>query len=164
MNLATEEKLWNYIDGFCSPAEQDRIRLLIETEPEIRQKYNELRTLQADLDLLAPEEPSMAFTFKVMEKISAEKVIVPLKTRISKPLIYGIAGFFTLMIMLLLALAFANVNWHNAAPAATLPQLNIAVFTHVFSPLVIKAFLFCDMILALFFADHYFRKWFFQQK
>ena len=106
----------------------------------------------------------MAFNFKVMEKISTEKVILPLKTRISKPLIYSIAGFFILMIVLLLSVAFADINWHAPSAAVSLPQINFAAFTRVFNPLVIKAFLFLDMILALFFADHYFRKWFFQQK
>jgi len=31
MNTA-EEKLWNYIDGTCTPAEQEAISLLIEQD------------------------------------------------------------------------------------------------------------------------------------
>ena len=41
----TEEQMWDYIDGFCTEEEQNRISLLIKTDDAYRKKYNDLLLL-----------------------------------------------------------------------------------------------------------------------
>ena len=76
-----EEKLWNYIDGSCTPAEQEAIRLLIEQDEMYRLKYRELLALNSDLPAMEMDEPSMAFTYNVMEGIRKEQALKPLESR-----------------------------------------------------------------------------------
>lgn len=158
-----EEKLWNYIDGFCTTEEQKAIQLLISQDENYRKKYEELLAFRQNLSLIELEEPSMGFSFKVMENIRAEYAQQPLKSHVNKRIIWGIAAFFICTIVLLLGYIFANVNWINAAAVKTL-EIKMPSVNSYLSPVVIKGFLFFDVILGLFFLDHYFRKWFFEKK
>jgi anti-sigma factor RsiW len=67
-----EEKLWNYIDGTCTPDEQEAIARLIAQDEIYRRKYNELLKLNAEFAAIELDEPPMAFTYNVMEAIRTE--------------------------------------------------------------------------------------------
>lgn len=163
--IEMEEQLWNYIDGFCTREEQKTISLLIKQDENYRNKYAELLAFQENMLLVDLEEPSMGFNFKVMENIRADYVRVPLKTKINRRIIIGIAAFFICTILLLLGYVFVNINWTDSATTTIhLPEIHLPAVTAYLNSVVIKGFLFFDIVLGLFFLDHYFRKWFFEKK
>lgn len=161
MNM--EEKLWDYIDGFCTMEEQEAVRLLLETDESYRQKYLELKAFQEQLSALEIEEPAMNFTFNVMENVRQEKILKPLKTVVDQRIIFAIAAFFICCIVLLLGYVFANISW-TSSTQIKMPEIKLPAVGSYFNPIMIKGFLFFDLILGLFFADHCFRKLFIEKK
>lgn len=159
----TEEQLWNYIDGFCTEEERKAIEILIANDASYRNKYAELKAFEANMPVLNLEEPSMGFTFKVMENIRAEQARVPLKTRINTGIIRAIGAFFICTILVLLGFVLVSVDWSAPSPVH-LPEIKIPQVTNYLNPVVIKGFLFFDVVLGLFFLDQYFRKFFIRQK
>jgi hypothetical protein len=154
-----EETLWNYIDGTCTASEQNAISKLIDSDEAIRDKYLELLALNADFATAELDEPSMPFTYNVMEAIRTERAQMPLKATINKKVITGIAIFFGITILTLLVFTFLNINWGEinatSAPSISIKLPNIK--SYISKP-VMEGFLFFDTILALFLADSYFRK------
>lgn len=158
-----EEQLWNYIDGFCTEEERKAIEILLINDTNYSSKYAELKAFEANMPALDLEEPSMGFTYKVMENIRAEHARVPLKTHINTSIIRAIAAFFICTILALLVFVLFSINW-SAPSQIHLPEIKIITVTHYLNPVVIKGFLFFDVILGLFLLDHYFRKFFIEQK
>ncbi len=158
MNNA-EERIWNYIDGACTPAEQEAIGKLIETEEAYRLKYEELLLLNAQLQSLEADEPPMAFTYNVMEAIRTEQAQQPLKAAINKNIVYGIAAFFIFSITATLIYLLTAVKWtagHSVIPAPDGAQ--IAAIKNYFTGPVIKTFMFFNVILILALFDGYLRR------
>lgn len=156
-----EEKLWNYIDGTCTPAEQDAIALLIEQDEVYRQKYQELLLLNQEFANMELDEPSMAFTYNVMETIRTENASKPLKAAIDKRIIMGVGIFFIFTILALLVFTIANIHFSGSAVdvKVTLPaSIKMPNMGHIFSSQVFKWFLVFDVVLALFLADSYLRR------
>jgi hypothetical protein len=165
-----EEKLWNYIDGNCTPAEQQAIAMLIEQDEAYRQTYNELLSLNADFAAIELDEPPMAFTYNVMEQIRAEqtqKTFKPLKASVDKRIIRGIAWFFILSIGILVIFALSQAEWKTNTMGLKLPQLKLptvglsslglpSLGKWVSAPLV-QGFLFFDLILVLYLFDYWLR-------
>jgi hypothetical protein len=159
---AIEEKLWNYIDGTCTSEEQQAISMLIDTDELYKQKYNELIQLNADFGAMELDEPSMAFTYNVMEAIRAENALKPLKARVDTRIIWGIGGFFVISITALLIFVLASINWHQTGNASTLQMpkvdLNLPKISDIFSGNVMRGFILFDLVLALFVFDTFLRK------
>jgi hypothetical protein len=158
-----EEKLWNYIDGTCPPAEQEAIATLIEQDEVYRKKYNELLQLNMEFAAMEVEEPSMAFTYNVMETIRTEHAKQPLKATIDKRIILGISAFFVLTLAALLIYALSTVNWSAGSGFKMPDQLNVTQLkvTHIssyFTGPVVKGFLFFDVVMGLFLLDSYLRR------
>jgi hypothetical protein len=156
-----EEELWNYIDGNCTPAEQDTIALLIEQDEAYSKKYQELLQLNLEFTAMELDEPSMAFTYNVMETIRTENARQPLKAAIDKRIIIGIAVFFVFTILALLVFTFANTHSQlsafdvNVKLPATVKLPNVA---NIFTSPVFKWFIMFDVVLALFLSDSYLRR------
>jgi hypothetical protein len=152
-----EEKLWNYIDGNCSPDEQKAIQALIAGDEIYRIKYQELLKLNTEFSAMELDEPSMAFTFNVIEAIRTEQAQQPLKAAINKRIIWGIAIFFMLTIVILLGFVLSNIRLsavNIAVPAGLkMPEMN----TYFTKP-VIEGFLFFDVVLALYLFDTFLRR------
>jgi hypothetical protein len=156
MNI--EEKLWNYIDGACTPEEQQAISRLIEQDEVYRRKYQELLQLNQEFAGIELDEPPMAFTYNVMETIRAEHAQNPLKAAIDKRIIRGISIFFGFTISVLLIIALSSIHWSamgSAGPAFKFTMPNIAQY---FTGNFMKGFMFFDVVLALFLFDGYLRK------
>ncbi|WP_295721105.1 hypothetical protein [Mucilaginibacter sp.] len=156
-----EEKLWNYIDGTCTPAEQDAIARLIEQDEVYSQKYQELLLLNQEFASMELDEPSMAFTYNVMETIRTENARQPLKAAIDKRIIIGVGAFFVFTILALLIFTIANT--HFSFPAGNvkvnLPAgIKLPSAGSIFSSQVFKWFLVFDVVLALFLTDSYLRR------
>jgi hypothetical protein len=155
-----EEKLWDYIDGLCTADEQKAISLLIEHDEAYRLKYRELLQLNAEFSAMELDEPSMAFTYNVMETIRTQNANEPLKASIDKRIIGGIGAFFVFTIVLLLGIVLKDMNWSTGSSAGVkmASQIKIPAITSYLSGNVIKGFVFFEIVMALFLLDTYLRK------
>ena len=154
-----EERLWNYIDGTCSAEEQRAIDILIAQDESVRSKYEELLALNSEFSKMEVDEPSMAFTYNVMEGIRAEIAQKPLKAGINKRIIIGIAGFFIVSILLLLIFALSTIHIGTAGTSLRIADsLKMPDLKSLVSAPVLKAFVFFDVVLALFLFDAYLRR------
>jgi len=155
-----EEKLWNYIDGSCTPEEQKAIAQLIEQDEVYRRKYEELLQLSAEFSAIELDEPPMAFTYNVMEAIRTENAQQPLKAAINKRIIKGIGFFFVFTISAILIFVLASIHWSAGAAAVDVrvsPSLVQTLKKMVSGP-AMQVFLFFDVVLALYLFDGYLRK------
>jgi hypothetical protein len=153
-----EEKLWDYIDGSCTEDEHKAITMLIEQDEVYRKKYKELLNMDQDFNLMELDEPSMAFTYKVIESIRAEHAQQPLKAAIDKHIILGISAFFIITIAALLIYVLGNVNWSSGSYVKVPEQLNTNHINNFLTGPIIKGFLFFDVVLGLFFLDNFLRR------
>jgi hypothetical protein len=154
-----EEKLWNYIDGTCSEDEQKAIGILIAQDEVYRRKYDELLALSQEFSKMELDEPSMAFTYNVMEGIRAEHALNPLKAGIDKRIIKSIAGFFILSILLLVFYVLSTFHISGISFSGHLPEhLKLPDLKNYFSWPVLEGFLFFDVVLGLFLFDAYLRR------
>ncbi|WP_374948587.1 anti-sigma factor family protein [Mucilaginibacter sp.] len=153
-----EEKLWNYIDGACTEQERQAIAMLIETDEACRVKYEELLKLNQHFSSLEIDEPSMAFTYSVMENIRAEQAMQPLKSAINKRIILAIGAFFIITIAALMVMTLSNVNWNTPDDGITMPEVNVKQVNNLFTAPVLKGFLFFDLVMGLFLLDTYLRR------
>jgi hypothetical protein len=155
-----EEKLWNYIDGACTADEQQAIALLIEKDEEYRSKYDELLTVNQEFSAMELDEPSMSFTYNVMESIRTEHALQPLKAAINNRIIWGIATFFILTIAALVIFALSSVSWSpgESTPFKVPVSINISHVKSYFGGPMVKGFLFFDIVMGLFLLDTYLRR------
>lgn len=110
MNLI-EEKIWDYIDGFCTLKEQETIKQLIANDPVYRDKYVELMALQENMNYLELDEPTMAFTNQVMDKISLQSKTLSASVTIDMRIIYGISALLGFMLLASLTFTAFQVDW-----------------------------------------------------
>jgi hypothetical protein len=154
-----EEKLWNYIDGTCSEEERKAVNILIAQDEVYRRKYEELLSLNQEFSKMDLDEPSMAFTYNVMEAIRAEHAQQPLKAGINKRIIKGISGFFIISIALLLIFMISNVHAGPANISVHLPDnLRLPDIKNYLNKPVLEGFLFFDIVLGLFLFDAWLRR------
>jgi hypothetical protein len=154
-----EEILWSYIDGNCTTEEHSVITNRIAADDAFRLKYNDLLKLNNEFSLIELDEPSMAFTYNVIEDIRALEAQKPLKATINKRIILGIAMFFVSTILGLLLYTLYNVNWSIAGDTVmNVPKFKAPDLTRFNTRPVIEGFLFFDLVLVLFFFDHFLRR------
>ncbi|GAB2974435.1 hypothetical protein GCM10027049_05870 [Mucilaginibacter puniceus] len=151
-----EEKLWDYIDGTCTADEQKAISLLIETDKAYQDKYHALLQLNSEFNSMELDEPSMPFTYNVMEAIRTEQAQKPLKASINTYIIKGIAIFFVLVIAGLLIAFLSTTDW--PAGSETVNSLKLPNLNSVLNGSVLNAFLFFDTVIGLLFLDTFLRK------
>ncbi|MGN6396247.1 MAG: hypothetical protein ACTHMI_11825 [Mucilaginibacter sp.] len=157
-----EEKLWSYIDGTCTPEDMQNISRLIASDESVRLKYQELLAFDKEFAAMELDEPSMAFTYNVIEAIRTQEAMVPLKTRVNKRIILGIVLFFVISLTGFLVYALSQMDISSArvpdivskvSVNVKLPQVN----THISKPLV-EGFMFFDVVLGLYLFDKYLRR------
>ncbi|MBD1393648.1 anti-sigma factor [Mucilaginibacter glaciei] len=153
-----EEKLWDYIDGFGTAEERQAVAKLIADDEAYGNKYRGLIKLNAEFAAIEVDEPSMAFTYKVMETIRTEHAQQPLKATVNRRIIWGIAAFFILTITALVIFAFGSADWHATANMKLPDSVSINKVPDLFTAPVVKGFLFFDVVLGLFLLDAYLRR------
>jgi hypothetical protein len=155
-----EEKLWDYIDGTCTAAEREAIDQLLIIDESYQQKYLELLALNREIAAMELDEPSMAFTYNVMETIRADYARKPLKARINGTIIKIIGGFFVFTIVALFVFMLANMNWHATATGTTAAPVTFKIpdFKNLLTGPIFKGFMFFDVVLGLFLLDSFLRK------
>lgn len=152
MNI--EVRLWDYVDGFCSDEERSTIEKLLQSDPAVKIKYEELLLLQQQLKSVELDEPSMGFKNRVMEQVLAGPHPVALKTRVDNRIIYLIAAFFVFTIGGMLAYTIYNMDWSNAQNFE-LPKMELPVVNWSFleNPAFTLFFLSMNVVLGLLLID-----------
>lgn len=147
-----EEQLWAYIDGICSPQEQQTISNLIATDNAWGQKYRELLQLNSEIAGMELDEPPMAFTYNVMEGIRADYARQPLKAHINMAVVKLIGGFFMLTLFVMLAFIAINVDWSAGGTGKVMFDLGnkLPDMSTTFSSPLFKCFMFINIVLGLY--------------
>ncbi|WP_457130113.1 hypothetical protein [Mucilaginibacter sp. HD30] len=150
-----EEKLWQYIDGTCSDDERLAIAALIENDAAWHTAFTKMLELDNSIAEISLDEPSMAFSYNVMEAIRAQEASKPLKTTINTYVVGAIAGFFIAAIIGVLALIFSQgrLSIANSPVDVSLPDLSVPVISSV-----LRVFFYADVILLLFLVDTFLRR------
>lgn len=102
------------------------------------------------------EAPSMSFTRNVMEQTKHEILPKSLKTKVDKRIIYSITAIFVCAITAAIVYLFANSNLEHDMPAMQV-KFSFAMEKSTYS-LLLKAFLFADLIIVLFYFDKFLRR------
>ena len=154
-----EERLWSYIDGACDEKERKAIDMLIATDKAYSAKFEELLNFDQQLSKMEADEPSMSFTYKVMEGVRAEHARQPLKAAINKNIIRGIGAFFIVTISLMLILTLSTLHLTPASFSVHLPEaLKVPDLKSYVNVKLLDYFLFFDAVLALVLVDAYLRR------
>ena len=124
-----EEKLWQYIDGTCSDEVRLAIATLIENDAAWHTAFNDMLQLDNSISNISLDEPSMAFSYNVMEGIRAQEASKPLKTATNNYVIGAIAGFFILTIIVVMVLLFSQSGLNIAASPVdvNLPDFSVSI-------------------------------------
>ncbi len=151
-----EEQLWNYIDGFCNDKEKVEIEARLATDAELRLLYTQLLEINTQLAThVEIDEPSMAFTRKVMDQVQHEMAPVALKTKVDHRIIYAIGGFFAMILLGVVGYAFATADFGQVKlPAFGLDR----EIEQLVSPTVLRSFFFINAVLLLIYLDSFIRK------
>ena len=153
-----EEKLWDYIDGTCTPDERQAISRLIEADEIYRAKYLEILALNQEFAAMELDEPPMAFTYNVMEAIRTENAKKPLKAAVNPGIIKGIAAFFVFTIAALLVVSLASIHWSTVDTSTLFTNFKMPDISKYFNGSIVKGFMFFDIVMGLFLFDTYLRK------
>lgn len=151
-----EQQLWDYIDGNLDGTQAKAIEQKIESDVEIKAQYEEFLNLNLAFNQLELDEPSMSFTRNVMESVALEPAPVALKTKVNSAIIYSIGGFFMLSLSAILGFVLyqADISFKDFDFGTTF-KLNIDQY---FTPTMLYAFLFADLVIGLVFLDYFLRK------
>lgn len=153
--LEIEEKLWNYIDGFCTEADKAEVETMLKTESVWKETYQELLSVQQLLNASELEEPSMRFTRNVMEEIAKFHIAPAAKTYINKNIVYGLGIFFTVMIIGLLIFTAVLVGSSPASSHSFNINLDKFEWGKLFNSTYLKVFLMVNTVLVLVLLDKY---------
>ena len=161
-----EDRLWDYIDGLCSPTEKTAIDQLLAANRLWQEKYKELLNVHQLLDASELEAPSLRFTKNVMEEIARYNVAPATRNYINKNVIRGIAAFFLTMIVGFLVYVLAQFKWTGTSPKGTSilpnnPELGLdrlAPVVKAFNGTYFSIFMFISVIMGLMLLDIYLQR------
>jgi len=159
--LNIEERLWDYIDGLSGANEKSVIEKLIESNLEWKHKYHELLEAHQLMQSTELDEPSMRFTKNVMEEIAKYQVAPATRSYINKKIIWGIGGFFIIMIVGFLIYTFSQISL--AGSSSTTPKLlteynntvNKIDWSKIFNNTYTNIFMMVNVVLGLMILDIY---------
>jgi anti-sigma factor RsiW len=154
-----EERLWDYLDGKMLPGEKGAFEQLLQSDPAVKQLYEELLDIHLSLQAAELDEPSMRFTKNVMDAVALEPAPRALNTRIDKRIINAIAAFFILTLSALVLFTISLMSWSSSLWDLSLPLPEIA-WTNYFNSAYVMGAGIIFILLTLYTADRYrqFRK------
>jgi anti-sigma factor RsiW len=119
--LNIEEKIQDYIDGFCDENEAAEIERNIAVNAAWKATYASLseinRVLQSDFE---PMEPSMRFSKNVMEQIAGLKIAKPTRQYLNPVVIWLIGGILVTMLVFIIGYAVSLADWSATGGTTTL--------------------------------------------
>ena len=83
--MSTQELLWKYAEGQCTPSELAQIEKQLADDPALRKELDQMLEVQSVLVSMEPDVPSMRFTQNVLDALPA---IYP--SEITEPLVGAI--------------------------------------------------------------------------
>ncbi len=159
--MKMEQRLWELIDGQSTPTERSVLEELIQTQREWNEKYSELLELNRLLHHSELDAPSMRFTKNVMEEIARIHIAPATRTYINKKIIYGIAGFFLILILGFLIYGFGLMRSEGAPDihvASNFPEVGKINWNILFSNNWVNAFMMINIVIGFFLLDNYLGK------
>lgn len=155
-----EERLWSYIDGLSEADERSAIEQMLQSNVEWQSKYKELLDVHQLLHQTELDAPSMRFTRNVMEEIAKLQIAPATRNYINRKIIYGLGGFFVVMIVGFLIYAFGQVNWAEASGSGTSIPVDFGKldFSKVFDNTYVNIFMMLNIVLGLMLLDRYLTK------
>lgn len=147
-----EEKLWNYIDGFCSDEEQKEIAHLIKTNPDYQKTYQELIALHSDFNLTELETPTMSFSNNIMRKIHLETSPLSKNLKADEKIIYSFFSFILVSITILIYFILKETSWSQELNKNIFGNLNFNI-PPVSKSFLLYSFMIFDVILGLLICD-----------
>ena len=162
MDQEIEKRIWEYIDGHCSPAEKAIIMQQIADNPVWNKTYSELMSLHEILQKEELEMPSLRFTKNVMEEIAQYHVAPATKNYINKNVIRGITGFFLVMIVGLFVYFVGQIHWSGGSTDNLVPAYSLDIsklnWSKVLNNAYVNIFVGINVILGLILVDKYFQE------
>jgi hypothetical protein len=159
MDQDMEHRIWEYIDGRCSPSEKTAIAQNLADNPIWKSKYNELMGIHELLQKEELEMPSMRFTKNVMEEISRYQVAPATKNYINKNVIRGISFFFLFMIVGLIIYFIGQIHWNSNSTSNLVPAFNLDAdklnWSKMLNNTYVNIFIGINAMLALILLDKY---------
>lgn len=107
----TDNRLWDYIDGVCTPDEAKEIALLVAGNTDWKLRYETLLQLHLQLQQTEPAHPSMRFTQNIMDEITALPVPGKIKVKVNTKAIRVIATAAFIISLLILVYSFIRLDW-----------------------------------------------------
>jgi hypothetical protein len=158
--LEIEMQIWEYLDRLCSAEDEQRISMLIASDPSWKAKHEEIVAMHAAIgNNLEQEQPGMRFTQNVMDAVFKEAIAPAAKTYLNKWVIRGIAAFFVVILGVFIINAFGTVDATDAG-SNYLPSLNLDWFTAPSIPFntLFYGFIFLNIIAGLILVDSLLKK------
>jgi hypothetical protein len=159
MDQDMEQRIWEFIDGHCSPAEKTAIAAKLAENPIWKNKFNELMSVHEMLQQEELDMPSMRFTKNVMEEISRYQVAPATKNYINKNVIRGITSFFLVMIVGLVIYFIGQIHWSSSSTGNLVPAFSLDAnklnWSKMLNNTYVNIFIGINTILALILVDKY---------
>jgi hypothetical protein len=159
MDQDIEHRIWEFIDGHCSPSEKAAIVQNLADNQIWKNKYTELKSIH---DMLQKEEldmPSLRFTKNVMEEISRYQVAPATKNYINKNVIRGISSFFLVMIIGLIIYFVGQIHWNGNSTGNLVPAFSLEAdklnWSKMLNNTYVNIFIGINTILGLILLDKY---------
>jgi hypothetical protein len=155
-----EERIWAYVDGLSDAREKAAVELLLQTDPAWKKCHASILDMDRAFRAVSLEEPSMRFTKNVMEQIATVRVAPATKSYVNKKIIYGIGGFFLLLITATLAYVIPQLDFSQASPESMpvkMPDLSVD-WSRYLNATTLNIFFILDAVVALFFLDRYLQR------
>ncbi len=154
-----ELQLWDYIDGRCSAAEQERVAQFIMSNEVWLSKYSELMAFNTSIQHdLVVDQPSMRFTQNIMDAVTATTIAPAAKNYINLNIIKSIAAFFFLAIAGLCIAAFGGSNWHSSYTSSFSSKANMNLNLNLLDdPAIMNLMIIIGILLGLLLADNLLR-------
>jgi magnesium-transporting ATPase (P-type) len=150
-----ESRLWNFIDGSATAAEQTVIERLLETDSSWKSKYNELLQVHNLLQSSELESPSLRFTKNVMEEIAKMQIGPAAKKYINNRVIWGLGIFFITMIVGFLVYGFGQMSFSSGEKSNIAKKLDKLDFSQFFNNNWVNAIMMINLVVGLFLLDNF---------
>ncbi len=154
------ERLWDYIDGVVTGEEKSAIEKLIASNLDWQRSYHELLEVHQLMQNSELDAPSLRFTKNVMEEIAKYQVAPATKNYINKKIIWGIGGFFIVMILGFLIYGFSQINWSgkNSYDVFSQVKLDKLDWSKFFNNAYTNIFVMVNTVLGLMLLDMYLQR------
>jgi len=162
MKQHEENRIWDYVDGLLTGEEYAETAVWISSDPAAVKFMNEITFLKTRLEKLGPEAPSAAFTMNVLGAWAAETgKVEPLKSHADGWIIKGIVfAFLGLILGLIAVVIFFGGAGHKAQHVSDAYAYTSSnnIIRLLGNKLVLRSFLIAEVLLLLFFADKFFKR------